>query len=214
MTENTSRRRFLKATAATGALAGLNATVLAQGGSNEEVIVLGGKTSGWQGWRVPGAGSENVPKNPTLNLQTGTTYTLIWQNVDGQPHNFAIQDSQGNNLQVLEPLSVPEDVFTQVNETASNESVSLNVSDGNVTGVSAGNATGGNVTGNQTGGQQSTESLVDKTEIISEQGAVQGARFTATQEMATYICLVHPNTMVGDVSTQGGGGGGGNNSSM
>jgi hypothetical protein len=214
MTKHTSRRRFLKATAATGSLAGLNATVLAQGGSNEEVIVLGGKTIGWQGWRVPGVEAQNAPKNPTLNLQTGTTYTLLWQNVDGQPHNIAIQDSQGNNLQVLEPLSVPEDVFTQVNETASNETVSLNVSGGNVTGVSAGNATGGNMTGNQTGGQQSAESLVGKTEIISEQGAVQGVRFTATSEMATYICLVHPNTMVGDVSTQSGGGGGGNNSSM
>ena len=211
MTENTSRRRFLKAAAATGALAGLNATVLAQG-QNEEVIALGGLTSGWLGYRVPGEAAEEVPANPTLNLQTGTTYTLLWRNVDGQPHNIAIQDSQGENLQVLEPLSVPTDVFEEVNGTAVNESVSLNVSDGNVTGVSTGNMTGGNMTGNMTG-QQSTESLVSETEIISEQGAVQGVRFTASEEMATYICLVHPNTMVGDVALEGGNGGMANNSS-
>lgn len=211
MTQNTSRRRFLKAAAATGVLAGLNATVLAQG-QNEEVIALGGKTSGWLGYRLPGEATATGSANPALELQAGTTYTLLWQNVDGQPHNIAIQNSQGENLQVLEPLSVEADVFQQVNETSGNESISLNVSDGNITGVSTGNMTGGNMTGNQTG-QQSTESLVAKTEIISEQGAVQGVRFTATEEMATYICLVHPNTMVGDVSVQAGDGGMGNNSS-
>ncbi|WP_276301412.1 twin-arginine translocation signal domain-containing protein [Halorussus lipolyticus] len=207
MTENTSRRRFLKVAAATGALAGLNATVLAQG-QDETVIVLGGKTSAWQGYRVPGEATEEVPDNPTLNLQTGTTYTLLWQNVDGQPHNFAIQDSQGNNLEVLEPLSVPSDVYEEANGTDAGESISLNVSGGNVTGVST-----GNMTGNMTGGEPASDSLVGKTEIISEQGAVQGARFTATEEMATYICLVHPNTMVGEVALEGGDGGMGNNSS-
>ena len=210
MTQQSSRRRFLKATAATGALAGLNATVLAQGQSgNEEVILLGGFTRAWQGYRLPGSAEATGSSNPTLNLQEGTTYTLLWQNGDGVGHNFAIQDSGGNNLQVLEPLTVEADVFTQINETQSDQNVTLEVSDGNVTGVS--NGTSGNMTGG--GGQQSTESLVDKTEIISEQGAVQAVRFTATAEMAQYICLVHPNTMVGDVSVSGGGGGASNNSS-
>jgi len=191
-------------------LAGLNATVLAQGQSgNEEVILLGGFTRAWQGYRLPGSAEATGSSNPTLNLQEGTTYTLLWQNGDGVGHNFAIQDSGGNNLQVLEPLTVEADVFTQINETQSDQNVTLEVSDGNVTGVS--NGTSGNMTGG--GGQQSTESLVDKTEIISEQGAVQAVRFTATAEMAQYICLVHPNTMVGDVSVSGGGGGASNNSS-
>ena len=56
-------------------------------------------------------------------------------------------------------------------------------------------------------------SLVAETEIISGQGAVQGVRFEASEEMAQYICIVHPNTMVGDVSVSGGGGGASNNSS-
>lgn len=210
MTRKTSRRRFLKATAATGAVAGLNAAVLAQEqGQNEEVILLGGNTAGWLGWRLPGEAEATESQNPTLNLQEGTTYTLMWQNVDGVGHNFAIQDSQGNNLQVLRPLSVQQDVFQQINETSANESISFDVSGGNVTDVSIGNETGGNMTGgNATGGQQTTQQpMVAQTEIVSEQGAVQAVRFTATSEMAQYICLVHPNTMVGDVSLQGGGGG-------
>ena len=209
MTQKSSRRRFLKAAAATGALAGLNATVLAQG-QNEEVILLGGYTRAWQGYRLPGGASASGSANPTLNLQEGTTYTLMWQNGDGVGHNFAIQDSQGNNLQVLEPLTVQPDTFQQINETSANQSVSLQVSGGNVTGVSTGNQTGG---GNATGGQQTTQSLIASTQILAEQGAVQAVRFTATPEMAQYICLVHPNTMVGEVSVQGGGGGGGGNSS-
>ena len=215
MTRKSSRRRFLKATAAVGALAGVNAAVLAQGQSqNEEVILLGGLTQGWQGYRLAGEQEATGSSNPTLQLQEGTTYTLMWQNEDGVAHNFAIQDSEGNNLEVLEPISVQQDVFQQINETEANQSVSLNVSDGNVTGVTITNETDGNVTGNGTAGQQTTlESLVAKTEILSEQGAVQGVRFTASSEMAQYICLVHPNTMVGDVSVEGGDGGMGNNSS-
>ncbi|WP_137287298.1 twin-arginine translocation signal domain-containing protein [Halorussus salinisoli] len=210
MTQQTSRRRFLKAAAATGALAGLNATVLAQG-QNEEVILLGGYTRAWLGYRLPGGEEATGSDNPTLTLREGTTYTLMWQNGDGVGHNFAIQDSQGENLQVLEPLEVQPEVFEQINQTEATQNVSLDVSDGNVTGVT--NETDGNMTGNQTEGQQTTVSQVDKTEIISEQGAVQAVRFTATSEMAQYICLVHPNTMVGDVEIQGGGGGMENNSS-
>ena len=209
MTQKSSRRRFLKAAAATGALAGLNATVLAQG-QDEEVILLGGYTRAWQGYRLPGQATASGSANPTLNLQEGTTYTLMWQNGDGVGHNFAIQDSQGNNLQVLEPLTVQTDTFQQINETSANQSVSLQISSGNVTGVSMGNQTGGG--GNATGGQQSTESLIASTQILSEQGAVQAVRFTASPEMAQYICLVHPNTMVGEIQVQGGGGGGANSS--
>jgi hypothetical protein len=211
MTQNTSRRRFLKAAAATGVLAGLNATVLAQG-QDEQVIVLGGLTAGWQSYRLPGGEADSESANPTLNLEEDTTYTVLWQNIDSQPHNFAIQDSDGNNLQVLEPLSVSEDVYQQVNETDTNESVSLNVSDGNVTGATTGNMTDGNATENMTGDGED-DSLVDQTETVSEEGAVQAVRFTASEEMASYICLVHPNTMVGDISL-GSGGGDSNNSSM
>jgi hypothetical protein len=207
MTKNTSRRRFLKAAAATGVLAGLNATVLAQDDSDEEVILLGGYTPGWQGYRLPGGEEATGTANPTLNLEAGTTYTLMWQNGDGVGHNFAIQDSEGNNLEVLEPLTVQQDTFSQINETEATENVSLQISGGNVTGVTnetGGNMTGGNATETTAADGQETPSLVAKTEIISEQGAVQAVRFEATEEMAQYICLVHPNSMVGDVQLGGG----------
>lgn len=211
MTEYTSRRRFLKAAAATGALAGVNATVLAQdGGAGDQLIVLDGLTPGWLAYRLPGgAEATGSTRNPTLPLQEGTTYTLVWVNGDGQPHNFAIQNSQGDNLEVLRPLGIEQEVYQQLNETGANESVSLDVSDGNITGVSAGNESAGNQTGGDAGGE-----LVAQTEIISEEGAVQAVQFTASAEMAQYICLVHPNTMVGDVEVGSGGGGAGNDSSM
>jgi hypothetical protein len=217
MTRHTSRRRFLKATAATGAVAGLNVAVLAQdGGQGEEVILLGGNTPGWIGYRLPGEAQATGSDNPTLNLQAGTTYTLLWQNVDGVGHNFAIQNEDGDNMQVLQPLGIEQDVYEELNGTEANESVSLNISEGNVTGVTAGNESDGGMDGGNQTDEQTTpaeDQLVERTEIISEEGAVQGVRFTATSEMSQYVCLVHPNTMVGDVSVEGGDGGGSENNS-
>jgi plastocyanin len=195
----------------------LNVAVLAQdGGQGEAVILLGGNTPGWIGWRLPGDAEASGSQNPTLNLQEGTTYTLMWQNADGVGHNFAIRNSDGENMQVLQPLSVEQDVYEGLNGTEANESVSLEVSDGNVTGVTVGNESDGDMGGNQTGETTTVaeDQLVERTDIISEEGAVQAVRFTATSEMAQYVCLVHPNTMVGEVNVEGGDGEGmGNNSS-
>ncbi|WP_192498428.1 twin-arginine translocation signal domain-containing protein [Halorussus halophilus] len=203
MTRRQSRRRFLKAAAATSVVAGLNAAVLARGQeTDEQTILLGGRTSGWLGYRVPG-GEPDADSNPTLNLQPGTTYTLLWKNVDAQPHNFAIQDSNGNNLQVLRPISVSADQFESMNQSAGNQTA------GNDSGMMGNDSGMMGDNGTTTAGGE----LLAQTEIISEQGAVQGVQFTATEEMATYICLVHPNTMVGEVSLSGGDGGAGNNSS-
>lgn len=203
MAENTSRRRFLKVAAATGALAGLNVTVLAQDQS-EELILLGGLTRAWLGYRFPGKEGDDVPDNPTLTLQEGTTYTLMWRNVDGVGHNFAIQDADGNNLEVLYPLATQPEVFADANNTTADQNVSLEISDGNLTGVSAdGNQTDGNATGDQ----QTTPEPVSETEIITPEGSVQAVQFTATSEMDQYICLVHPNTMVGDVEVESNGNG-------
>lgn len=51
------------------------------------------------------------------------------------------------------------------------------------------------------------------TETMSDQGESLELTFTATPEMATCICTIHPTTMVGDMQVQGGaqanGGGGG-----
>ncbi|QLG29654.1 twin-arginine translocation signal domain-containing protein (plasmid) [Halorarum halophilum] len=74
-------------------------------------------------------------ENPTLQLQAGQEYEVTWINDDGVPHDFTIQDADGNNLQ--------------------------------------------------------------QTELLSEEGASATLTFTASEEMAQYICTVHPNTMVG-----------------
>ncbi|PSP54460.1 hypothetical protein BRC82_09730 [Halobacteriales archaeon QS_1_67_19] len=210
MTENTSRRRFLKATAVTGALAGLNAAVLAQDQSqNEAVILLGGETSGWLGYRLPGEAEADGSSNPTLTLQEGTTYTLLWENVDGAPHNIAFQNEDGDNLQVLRPLSVEEGVYEEANGTETNETLSLNVSDSNVTGVS----TEENMTEEDEETTVAEDELVEVSETVDGEGTVQGVQFTATSEMAQYICLVHPNSMVGDVEVESADGDGMENNS-
>lgn len=49
--------------------------------------------------------------------------------------------------------------------------------------------------------------VLEQTEVISEQGARQTLTFEATQEMATYVCEVHPNSMRGNIDVPGGGGG-------
>ncbi len=58
-------------------------------------IELGGRAPGWQG-RAP-SGIEGTT-NPTLTLQAGTDYTLVWENLDGIQHNFAITDANGEDL--------------------------------------------------------------------------------------------------------------------
>ncbi len=42
--------------------------------------------------------------------------------------------------------------------------------------------------------------VLERTAVISGEGKTQTLEFTATEEMATYLCEVHPTTMVGDVS--------------
>lgn len=199
MTRNTSRRKFMAATAAVGAALGLNATVLAQDGGDEDeqYILLGGNTAGWDPYRLPGDASvEEASENPTLTLESETTYTLAWINVDGQPHNFAIQDSDGEPLQALQPVELEPEEFEELNQTEGNETEM--------------EATETEMEGDENeSGEETTvpeEELEDSTENVSEEGAVQAVRFTASDEMATYVCQVHPNTMQGDVELAEGGG--------
>ncbi|USZ68162.1 plastocyanin/azurin family copper-binding protein [Halorussus salilacus] len=191
------------ATAAVGAAASLNVAVLAQD-DGEEYILLGGNTPGWIPYRLPGDESaDDAEDNPTLALEAGTTYTLAWVNVDGQPHNVAIRDSEGENLQVLQVLDdFGSDQFEELNQTEGNET-EMNETE-----------MGDNETdGNETATTVPEEELVDATENVTEEGAVQAVRFTASEEMATYICEVHPTTMEGDVEIEGGDGNGEENNS-
>jgi len=214
-----SRRGFLARTAAVGVLAGgFSALALGQETTPAETIVLGGEIPGWQGIAPESIAGQT---NPTLELTEGERYRVVWQNLDGQPHNFALQDAQGANLPVIEPAEISVTEADTLLGNATN--VTLNTSVGNVTanettGNVTGNATTGNVTGNATTGNVTGNATAgagaagrDQSTLLFVQGAVQVLEFTATAEMATYICLVHPTSMKGDVRV-GTGGGAGNNS--
>ncbi|WP_226010468.1 PQQ-dependent sugar dehydrogenase [Halomicrobium salinisoli] len=135
------RRSVLKGVAAASGV-GLAGVGLAQQ-DGPVAIRLDGDTAGWM---VPDDAGDPVGEgpNPTLTLQPGQDYEVTWENVDGQPHNFAVVDGDDETL-----LS---------------------------------------------------------SEIIEEQGATQTVEFTASEEMAEYLCDVHPVSMRGDVEIGGGAG--------
>ena len=97
MTDNsrTTRRRFIKATAATGAAAGFVGTTVAQNQQVATSFLLDGATSGWVG-RQPSSISGTT--NPPLRLEAGQQYEVTWVNADGEPHNFVVQNGQGESL--------------------------------------------------------------------------------------------------------------------
>ena len=84
------------------------------------------------------SGIEGV-NNPTLSLEAGKEYKIIWHNVDEKAHNVIIEDAEENNLV--------------------------------------------------------------RTEIITT--GTQEFTFTATPEMTSYYCEVHPSGMRGDVEVSG-----------
>lgn len=203
--EGVSRRGFMARGLATGLVAGgLTTAALAQTtGEDVRTFALDGVVEAWQGIAPASISGED---NPTLELTAGETYRVVWLNGDGEPHNFAFQDADGNNLEVIRPLPVTADQVTVFdNETVAN-ATNLTWSDA-VTGEAVnatGNATMGNETmGNATDGGDGD--LVSVTDLVEEEGGVQALEFEATEEMATYICTIHPTTMVGDVSVSGGG---------
>lgn len=93
--DRVSRRTVLKSTATTtGVLAGITgASSLAS--AQKTTFKFGGKVAGWMG-RSPAA--IKGKKNPTLSLQPGATYKVVWKNLDGLPHNFVIEDANGKDL--------------------------------------------------------------------------------------------------------------------
>ncbi len=48
------------------------------------------------------------------------------------------------------------------------------------------------------------QEALESTEQIDQQGETLTLEFEATQEMAQYVCTVHPNTMIGDVQIESG----------
>ncbi|WP_227354309.1 cupredoxin domain-containing protein [Haladaptatus salinisoli] len=90
-------RRAFCTTLAAGSLAGVSARASAQA----ETFRLGGEVAAWHG-RAPQsiAGQDN----PTLQVEAGRRYRVVWENMDGQPHNFQILDSDGNALLTSETI--------------------------------------------------------------------------------------------------------------
>jgi plastocyanin len=136
-TARTTRRRFLQRGATAIGIGAVGASGLAgvHAQSQPREIRLGGEIAGWQG-QAP----EEIAgtTNPTLDLDPGTTYRVVWENLDGQGHNFALLDSDGNVLQ--------------------------------------------------------------RTEVMSEQGATQTIEFTASEAMAEYVCEPHISSMNGTIA--------------
>jgi glucose/arabinose dehydrogenase len=129
-----SRRRFLSL-AAVGTLAGVGGLAGVEAQSVPEVIRLGGETPGWQGRAPESIAGES---NPTLNLEAGTTYRVVWKNLDGRGHNFALLDGDGN--------------------------------------------------------------VLERTEVMSEEGETRALEFTAREEMAEYVCEPHITSMHGAIA--------------
>lgn len=90
-----SRRTLLKAAAAVGLVGGIGEGVLAQDDETEvaETFELQGEIGGWVGVSPDYIEGE---QNPTLVMEPGEDYEVIWENVDGASHNFAIEDESNN----------------------------------------------------------------------------------------------------------------------
>ena len=138
---DSSRRTILKGAAAATLLAGTGNLAAAQddddddNDNDEDIFVLGGHQEYWFGIAPEDIEGE---ENPTLELDDGEDYEIVWINMDGEPHNIAIQD-------------------------------------------------------------EDEEHLEETDEEVDEIGETQTLSFTASEEMDTYYCTIHPETQIGDI---------------
>ena len=96
-TGSTTRRGFLT-TMAAGSLVAASGRTDAQ----TETFRLGGEVQAWQGQKPSSIAGKS---NPTLKLKPGQKYRVVWENLDGQPHNFVLLDSSGNALESSDIMS-------------------------------------------------------------------------------------------------------------
>lgn len=188
-----TRRQFLGVVG--GATIGLTSTVAAQetsSGDNHQgmcCFALGGRVSGWQG---RGPQSIAGQKNPTLQLEPGRTYGVMWQNLDGQPHTFALRDSSGKNLPVILPTV----------RTMQNGGPMMGGQNGTTMGGQDGHMMGrenGPMMGEHQNGGKPPKDAIKVTPQLAKKGAVQMLAFVATRDVKQYLCTTHPTTMVGQV---------------
>ncbi len=141
-------------------------------------------------------------------------YGLMWQNLDGQPHTFALRDSNGENLAVILPnvRTMEGPMMGGQNGTMMGENQTMM---GGQNGTMMGGQNGTMMGGQQGQGRQTPpENAIKVTPQVAKKGTVQMLMFVATRDIAQYICTVHPTTMVGKVtmkSSHGDGGNGDNN---
>jgi len=172
-----SRRRFLSVAGGT-LLAGTSLGAAQQTTTPTVQSVqryrFGGEVQAWQG-RAPQ--SIQGQSNPTLQLSVGQVYEVTWENLDGQPHNFALQNEDGENLAVIFP-----DVQTGT--------------------AGQGTTPGTTATGTPTTTEETVtppDDAIDVTETIAEQGATQTLRFVVTQDVDHHRRRVGGTAVLGDV---------------
>lgn len=68
----------------------------------DETVLLGGEVSHWFGL-APTAIHE--AENPTLGLEPGTVYEIVWVNIDGVQHELRIFDADDNVVAATETVS-------------------------------------------------------------------------------------------------------------
>ncbi len=96
-----SRRNVMKAAAIAG-ITGMSGVASGRDGISDEVIELEGEITGWTGVSPEEVKGET---NPTLSLVAGEEYVVEWTNVDGSAHNFAIVDSDSDEILSSELLT-------------------------------------------------------------------------------------------------------------
>ena len=206
---NQTRRQFLGVVS--GAAIGLTSTVTARETPSDEnhhgmcCFRLGGRVSGWQGRGPQSLAGE---KNPMLRLESGRTYGLVWQNLDGQPHTFALRDSQGKNLSVILPtvrtmqnggrmMGGQHGTTMGGHMMDGQHGTRMNGNDGHMM-----DGENGSMMGKGQGRSTPPKNAIKATPQLSKKGAVQMLAFVATRDIDQYLCTVHPTTMVGKVTVK------------
>lgn len=64
-------------------------------GDDLETFRLGGETGGWVGIEPETISDET---NPTIELQSGNSYEIAWENRDGEEHELIITDENGDEI--------------------------------------------------------------------------------------------------------------------
>jgi len=99
------RRAFLRIAGGAVGTAGAVAVGVAEtgeGSAQAQRYEFGGHTLAWRG-RSPEAIADT--ENPTIELEAGTEYEFWFENVDGAPHNVAVQDADENTLRESETVT-------------------------------------------------------------------------------------------------------------